>query len=197
MNRIGLGALLLAILGCRVTLRFDDQDAAEAGTARCASDGDCHLSSLHCDPSSGQCVACVADVQCTAASRPRCDVALHRCVECGVAQDCGAGRLCEPTTRRCLQTCLSAADCPDDETCDLADGICAECAVDGDCTASGRPHCDPSLSRCVDCVDDEQCADPTRHCDRTVGHCVGCLSSNDCPSAQLCDPASSTCVVPP
>lgn len=190
-----LGATVLAAPGCRLTLRFDDRDA-EAGTAGCVSDTDCLLTTLHCDRPSGQCVACVSDQDCTGVGRPRCDFALHRCVQCGVAQDCGSGNICEPTTRRCLKTCLSTAECPDDQTCDVAGGTCAECATSGDCTDRDRPSCDPKLGHCVACVDDDGCSDPTRHCDRTTGQCVGCTSSGDCGSSQLCDPASSTCVLP-
>ncbi|HSS39142.1 MAG TPA: hypothetical protein VLT58_10265, partial [Polyangia bacterium] len=91
---VGLGA-------CSVQLRFDPPDAKAAPDAKagsdakaapdaargCKTDQDCPLTTLHCDSSSGQCLACVEDGNCTSASSAHCDAALHRCVQCGADQD--------------------------------------------------------------------------------------------------------------
>jgi hypothetical protein len=128
------GLLAGANTGCQITLRFGEPDAA-SGAVGCISDDGCPIPSLHCDLSSGQCVPCVSDVDCAGSDRPRCDIALHRCIECGIAQDCGNGYVCEPTTHRCQQTCLSSDQCTEDvETCDASRDVCIGCLADIDCT---------------------------------------------------------------
>ena len=191
-----VAALVAAVSGCNVTLRFGDADAA-VGNAPCNAGQSCPLPSLFCDPSSGQCVACVSDGNCGSADRPRCDVALHVCVECGATQDCAAGWLCEPNTRTCVEACTSSGSCRDAApTCDTTRGICASCSGNASCDGNAKPYCDPSTDRCVACVTDQNCRFADLHCDRTTGRCVGCLSSSDCPPPQLCDPASSDCTWP-
>jgi hypothetical protein len=77
-----LAAFVVAALGlcaCNVQLKFNAPDAAGG----CTKDQDCPLKTLRCDPESGECVACARDSDCASASRPVCDVALHRCVQCG------------------------------------------------------------------------------------------------------------------
>src|SRR5437763_14838175 len=96
-----LAAFCLAAFGlgaCHVQLSFGAPDAG----GPCATDQDCPLKTLHCDPVSGQCLACVRNSDCTSASRPICDVALNRCVQCGADQDCAAGApgwRCMPSAR--------------------------------------------------------------------------------------------------
>ncbi|HVT08813.1 MAG TPA: hypothetical protein VHO67_15250 [Polyangia bacterium] len=209
--------VLLAALGaagCRVNLTFDPPDAArvsdagragdaahgpDAGDAArgCATDHDCPLSTLHCDPLSGQCLACVLDGDCGSASRPVCDAALHICVQCGADQDCGggaAGWRCVKTTRSCVRTCASGADCaPAGNWCD--EGVCAQCDDDHECTGA-RAHCDTATRQCAGCVADAQCTTAAApHCDRTSGQCVGCLTTADCASG-VCDPSTWTCKTP-
>jgi hypothetical protein len=184
---VGLGA-------CRVQLKFDAPDGA-AGAAGCATDQDCPLASLHCDPLSHECWACVADTDCASSSRPRCDAALHRCVQCAIDQDCAAGWRCVGTTRSCVRTCATAADCSAAGTwCD--DSLCAQCDDDHGCTGS-RVVCDPATRQCTSCVTDAQCTTAAApHCDRTSGQCFGCLSTADCASGS-CDPIDWTCKTPP
>ncbi|MGH7283938.1 MAG: hypothetical protein ACRELY_20625, partial [Polyangiaceae bacterium] len=103
MSRIAIATILLVMIAaaCDGEFRFEDidggpgsgtldggADGASGGDAiapgsGCKIDGDCKLSTLHCDSPSGTCVACVLDSNC-AAPLPRCDAALHRCVACGV-----------------------------------------------------------------------------------------------------------------
>lgn len=180
---VGLGA-------CRVKLSFDAPDAAGG----CATDRDCPLTSLHCDPVSGQCLPCVRDADCVTAAQPRCDLALHICIQCGADQDCAAGSKCVALTRSCVRTCATGSDCATPGTsCD--DGLCAQCDDDHGCT-SPRTFCDPATRQCTSCVVDAQCTTPAApHCDRTGGRCVGCLTTADCATG-ICDPSDWTCKAP-
>ncbi len=177
--RLGLlvGAL---VAGCHGQLRFDD--------ATCAADGDCGIASLHC--MAGACVACTSDAHCTTPGLPRCDLALHRCIECGVSNDCAANQTCR--TGHCFTPCVTATTCTAaTPRCD--DGFCVQCDDGVGCTTASTPHC---LShRCVGCLADTDCAGTTPHCDVVTRACVQCQANTDCPNAQpLCDPTTGRCL---
>ena len=203
MSRPRLAVLLAALAApaCQVTLRFDGPDAArppDASVAHgCVSDQDCPLASLHCDPISGQCFACVSDGDCaTTSGRPRCDAALHICVQCGTDQDCPTGTKCSAPTRSCVKTCGTGSDCAATGVwCD--DGMCAQCDDDFHCSGA-HPYCDLTTDQCVACVNDGQCGTTpgAPHCNRTTGGCVACLTSGDCSAGTVCDPADWTCKTP-
>ena len=182
-------ALALAA-ACDGTFAFDQH--ADASLGPCASDSDCPIASLHCEVASGVCVPCVDDTACTTAGYPRCDTALHLCVECGSSRDCpGSGATCTET-HRCAQSCLTSSECPAPSPyCDLTELVCAACTSGAPC-ASGV--CDHESGRCVDCISDAQC--PGSYCQRALGKCVDCVLSSQCPaSAPVCDPASWTCIL--
>ena len=101
-SRVAWLALAALATACDGVLAFDDRvdgsasdgsatDAAFDGAssdgapASCNADSACKLPSLHCDVVSGACVACIDDAQCATSALRRCDVALHRCVQCAVA----------------------------------------------------------------------------------------------------------------
>jgi hypothetical protein len=190
-----LAAFLLAAFGvgaCRVRLDFGTPDAASTSTG-CATDQDCPLTTLHCDHLSGKCVACARDTDCTSPSRMICDNELRICVECSANQDCGGGAsgwTCVPTTKSCLRSCASAADCASGSWCD--DGLCVHCDDDHGCAGK---LCDPASHQCTICVSNAQCPVGDM-CDRTSGQCVGCLSTADC-AMGVCDPADWACKTPP
>jgi hypothetical protein len=202
------------LFACRGQLRLDDDGGSpsdDAGlgedtqapaidgapSAGCANDVDCHLSTLHCDPLSGACVACLSDDQCTDPTKHRCDAALHRCVECGVDGDCGTGKVCVPGTRRCAATCHQLTDCVfSGYFCDTTRSICVRCTGDSVCSGfdPDTPLCDLD-GQCVECLSDAVCPATKPRCDRTTGSCVMCLGASDCKGATpLCDPKTSTCV---
>ncbi|MES1210504.1 MAG: hypothetical protein ABUS79_31580, partial [Pseudomonadota bacterium] len=144
---VGLGA-------CRVKLSFDPPDAGGG----CATDRDCPLKTLHCDPLTGACFACVSNTDCVTSARPVCEAALHICVECGADQDCAAGSTCVKQTRSCVRACAVGTDCaPAGSWCD--DGLCAQCDDDHECTSAGA-HCDPATFQCTSCVTDAHCTTP-------------------------------------
>lgn len=215
---LGTIVCVLVAAACDGEFRFDDSaDGAKIGTGAdagldatssqdggsgpgCKNDGDCKLTSLHCDVPSGQCLACLSDSNC-AAPFPRCDAALNRCVACGVDGDCqvDAGQKCDVTSRHCVQTCSSpiSDDCPKDEpVCDTSRGQCYRCTSDLECTFSDTDRlCDVNDGLCVGCRVDTDCKSDKPRCDPVSEECVACVDSGDCPaSAPLCDPTTLTCV---
>lgn len=179
------GALAALLVGaCRVDLRFDDSG--------CGVDADCRLSSLHC--LANVCVACVSDAHCTTPGLLRCDTANHRCVECGLAGDCSAGKICK--SNRCVVPCTSTATCSTTAPiCD--DGSCLECDDGVGCKASPvGPTCLGHF--CVQCATDAQCSGAAPRCDVVTHKCVACAANVDCPAATpLCDVGVGRCVAVP
>jgi hypothetical protein len=178
-----LVAAALAAASCREEIRFDDLAAAP-----CATDPDCLLPSMHCY--NGGCVACTTDAHCTAPGFPRCDLALHRCVECGVAADCGAGRVCR--TGRCATSCTTAATCPlSAPICD--DLACGQCDDGRGCAGSpAGPICFEHV--CGACANDAGCGGAAPRCDPVTHDCVECQRNADCPAARpLCDVSVGSC----
>lgn len=209
MSRAALAVLLAALApaACQVMLRFDPPDGSASrdatgvqdapATHGCARDQDCPLPSLHCDPSSGQCLACVSDGNCAStAGRPRCDPALNVCVQCVGDLDCPAPGKCIRATQSCVKTCTASSDCGSGTIyCD--DGLCAQCDDDFHCTGA-HSYCDRAKDQCVGCFSDTQCAGDAAapHCNRTIGACVGCLTGSDCPAGMACDPTDWSCKPP-
>lgn len=176
---------MLTIASCRDDILFDD-------LTTCTLDADCLLPSLHCN--AGQCVACTSDAHCTTPGFPRCDVAMHRCVQCGVSADCTNGGTCH--TGECLTSC--SAGCPsafpicDDQVC----GQCDDDVVDSCAGSPSGPICFEHF--CGTCKDDTACKGATPRCDPVTHQCVQCQASGDCSSsAPLCDPVAGRCVAPP
>jgi len=214
MRRLWASVLALAALrgllpACHGELTFDDptdgglptMDATQGADANvppvdCRTNGGvCPLAKLHCETTSGACVACISDSHCTAPF-PRCDTAVHRCVGCGTVGDCVPGNVCEQTV--CVPSCGDGGVCPGNSTCHSESQICKECQADPDCKNSDKAHlCEPKTGRCIECLTDGDCAPGHPRCDLVLGRCVRCLASSDCPSAQsVCDPDTETCVNP-
>jgi hypothetical protein len=166
-----------------------------AGQAPCLTDMDCPLSTLHCDPVSGDCFACVDDSQCTDPGLPRCDSALHSCVQCGVSTDCASGQVCEPTARQCVTACPDAGRCPASAPLCNSNGVCVGCQINADCTrAAGGTTCNTATGQCVQCVSKAQCTSLLAPlCNPTTNRCVGCVSTADCREG-YCDPVQHVCV---
>jgi hypothetical protein len=178
-----------------------DADADAKGPVDEADGGcpDCILDSLHCDPGSRQCVACVVNAQC---NKPRgiCDQSSHRCVECEHTDDCPnyPAFVCSPTLD-CVPVCMTDADCPPSEQCG-PQGICVECLYSQDCVSGRGPaqmqgFCDPAIWKCAECTSTVPCP-RNLYCDLMSDRCVGCLSMMDCPPGEVCDPNDLYCVGP-
>ncbi|MFO0745028.1 MAG: Ig-like domain-containing protein [Myxococcota bacterium] len=131
------------------------------------------------------------DAGCAAAA-PICDEqsgAFGTCYECLVDADCGAGRICDETTRTCANCHDSVAGDGTDDGCTLLVPICDQPAQLGD-------------GECEVCLDDEPpggldvgCSEAHPACDTAAdAHvCVECLADADCDQNEVCDP-SHTCV---
>jgi hypothetical protein len=201
-------AVALVIASCNGEFRFDEMVDGSPGVPEasvesspppptsCKSDADCKLSTLHCDTVSGACVPCLIDAHCTMTGFPRCDAALHRCVQCGVTGDCPSGQVCQVEARTCVTSCNNLAGCimVAAPLCDLNRGFCIRCLMDLECFQDNMKVCDTSDGQCVACLQDSQCSGAKPRCDRYAGTCVACLTGADCPPAKpLCDPSTGTC----
>jgi hypothetical protein len=188
---IAAGALFafaaVALGSCHEDLVFDE-------LSTCATDPDCLLPSLHCNPTDGQCVACVNDTHCTAPGFPRCDTAIHRCVECGLTSDCALGAVCR--SGRCAIPCTTSTVCPAAANrCD--DGYCVQCDDGVGCAGSpAGPIC--AGHTCVECKDDTTCGGAKPRCDPVTQDCVECQKNADCPAARpLCNVSIGACAAIP
>ena len=176
---------------------IDDQsvaaDVAQPPTA-CTDDTTCPAPS-HCDLPSGTCVACVSDDQCAGVSgHPRCDTALHRCVECGNNQDCGSSSVCESSTHMCVRVCTDENQCVAPSVhCNEILQRCYECTSNSECLSPSRPRCELLTGRCFQCTSNAHCSGATHRCDVATFTCVECIAGSDCASG-LCNPATRTCI---
>jgi len=84
--------------------------------------------------------------------------------------------------------CHSDADCQlTSLRCHAASSRCVECLDDQDCATSERPHCDTELFRCVDCTEDDHCMADAR-CDTVERRCApSCTTLQDCAEAHACN----------
>ncbi|RKH67094.1 hypothetical protein D7W81_14425 [Corallococcus aberystwythensis] len=98
---------------------------------------------------------------------------------CTQDEDCLASELCHPSAKRCVQTCITGADCPDTaKACDLlsptgSQRIC-KCSTDALCN-EGRSTSElvcsiPDAICTPKCTADAECAEGQR-CDTSNGHC--------------------------
>ena len=193
----GAAVVLLACGSCGTETWSFDADAgagSEAAAPGCTNDTECTPSTLHCDPASGQCVACVNDSQCTQPGLPRCDTALQQCVQCGVTGDCPPGDVCEPSSHTCLVSCADGGVCPAGTQCSQPRAVCVGCGGNADCVnASTGPVCDAASGLCVECTSDSQCSSPKRRCNPADDQCVQCLTNADC-GGDPCNLSTYTCV---
>lgn len=157
----------------------------------CTSEGECGLSTLHCDVERGACVECRSDVDCTSGERRVCDTGSGRCMGCRGDADCEASRRCETATHRCVERCSDFRPCPRG-LCEEATGRCIECAPG---TACGDRGVCATSAVCVECRNDADCAAAGEEprCDVFLGECVHCASNADCLEGKRCDPARGEC----
>lgn len=109
--------------------------------------GTCMRDTPFCNTSTGQCVACLMDSDCTEAAAARCDTSTGACTTCTDSTQC--------------------MGITGTEVCDPSDGACVQC-LPGERSACGTNVCDARMRTCTmemersgvacsPCVSDEQC----------------------------------------
>lgn len=197
-------------------------DDAEGQCVQCTANIHCGASPTTPRCEDGSCVPCGDDAFCSGLD-PQLGQCLGggRCAECDpdTYEGCGGIRpICNRNTLAC-QACAPGecliGNCVTGRcvTCDPADPT--DCVLDpNDPTIAGPPVCQPVTSKCVDCVDDDDCADHpfgpicadgrcactaggaqcdlnTRNpvCNPDNGQCAPCTSDDDC----IGNPFGATC----
>jgi hypothetical protein len=198
-------AVLLTTVGCDSVFRFDQPassatDGGEGGASDdagsslpCTDDGMC--GGLHCQVSTGTCVACLGDADCSG-TRPRCDPSMGVCVECNATIDCSNRHSCDVVTKRCLDICFEGDEfCPGiGFSCDEKQKRCFECTSSANCLGSPNGGvCDLGIGLCVECAGNAKCPASKPVCDRRSGRCVACVTSAECGAGSVCDPVTLTC----
>lgn len=109
---------------------------------------------------------------------------------------CPTGFQC--TAGECQRECVTDDDCTADGygSCNVELGLCGQCTFDSDCP-SEAPTCDTTVSRCVGCVENDDCRIDNQaaglYCDTATQTCVaGCNGDTDCPSTQRCSGGTAT-----
>jgi len=137
-------AVLDANLGSEAEAADDENDTLEAGPAdvafvdggpdvssapdvsqTCSVDGDCTADAPLCDRSTGTCVRCESNGDCSDASAgPACDLSSGRCVPCTTDRQCSSPLArCDSTAHACVR-CLTSADCGRESFCTQATHAC-------------------------------------------------------------------------
>ncbi|WP_211276545.1 hypothetical protein [Archangium gephyra] len=107
------------------------------------------------------------------------DGGVDRNLSCTDDSNCLAAELCHPTSKVCVRTCASAADCPDSaKTCDALSGfdtrLVCKCSTDTLC------NIDRGTSDLV-------CSNPDKVCTPK------CTKDTDCASGLICETATGQC----
>jgi hypothetical protein len=115
---------------------------------------------------------CAAPLGCTGAT--------NTCAPCTANEECAQGVL--------KYVCSSSAEC-----------VQVDCLTGADCSTV-FPACDPTTFKCVDCLRDEDCNDPSslsagKKCDVSNKTCVQCLTGSDCSApTPRCDLSYHLCL---
>ncbi len=157
---------------------------------RCDDRSDCTPAEPYCEPSSGHCVACIADGHCA----PTTTCVGGRCEPrkaCVADAECAPGR-CDPDAGTCVE-CTEASHCAPEQLC--RGGHCEKqtsCTSDAACGATGR-RCLVEAGFCVDCLVLEDCGEPffcsaehvceVDRCDQGEGICRGLRLAAICNAA--------------
>jgi hypothetical protein len=166
---------------------------SDAGTLKCTADADCG-SGRTCDTATGQCKDKVGE----------------RSLSCTDNSGCLASELCHPTSKVCVQTCVSSAECPDSaKSCAVVSAtdsrkVC-QCSTGALCNV-GRATEDLVCSHldkvCTPaCTSDAACGSG-RTCDTATGQCkvpvversLSCADNAGCLASEICHPTAKVCV---
>jgi hypothetical protein len=88
-----------------------------------------------CKPTTGACVQCAADLDCTTSAAPACDTTANKCVECVQSSYCKttSAPVCDTTAEHCVQ-CLQDTDCSGATPICISQQ-CTNCTSDTQCVA--------------------------------------------------------------
>jgi hypothetical protein len=148
-----------------------------------------------CKASTNNCVACVANNDCTNTSNPSCRQSDNTCQHCNDTTVTNSGN--NPNAG-----CTGHTGTPLCKTSGGNSGSCVACLANTDCTSGGSPACrltDDTCQPCNDTTVTNNGANPNAGCAGRTGFlfcnggsCVNCLLSTQCPnSAPIC--TSNTC----
>ncbi len=126
-----------------------------------------------CDTTSGLCVQCLTNAQCTDVLSPFC--VSGNCAECNADADCAA---LDAGTPYCSQAlgglcveCTAPSQCPtDNEGCDSSGGNCGSCTLSADCPSP--LGCGESSGLCAPFCGTQAASG--------APDCAACASSTDC-----------------
>ena len=160
----------------------------------CLTDDECaeseHCVALACQTYT----SCTNSLGCKSAAgpdskaQPICDPSIGECTACLTEADCEANQDCKGKSCVPYKTCQNSTDCSADRVCDKASKRCVACLNDNDCSASEL--CDAGECRAfVACSSDKQCTPLGQLCDTDKGKCAQCLEHTDCPETYHCQNA--------
>ena len=160
------------------TCNTQEQCVMSCGTANCTIT---ETGNNICDLPNNRCVDCMTDADCAVETTDKfCDTTtlnmaglpVFSCEACLVDAHCAAGQSC--VNNACITVC-GTANCSTNPTgndkCDLPNNRCVDCLNDADCAVEmGSPHCDTSLNP----------AGLPRYA------CEECVTAAHCPAGQVC-----------
>jgi hypothetical protein len=151
-----------------------------------------------CDTTTGFCVPCVADTDCTAVEDPTQPWITPSCLAyadggapntnpplptgggicgCSDTSQCNGGYYCSTS----YPAPSSGACTP---ACNLPAGACQQAPYNGSCPNNYQSYCNTYTGQCQSCLDDYDCTG--RNCGTPfcsdAGTCVGCFTGDDCQS---------------
>lgn len=162
----------------------------------CAVDSDC-APPLKCNVTSGSCVQCNGDSDCTTGLK-KCGP--YECLQCAADSDCtvngakiGLGT-CDPAHILC-ESCATDADCktPALPRCNAVNPTvsayhqCSQCSTDADCSGQGFTGCDALHGTCSTCKANRECAAVHAGSTCFLGLCT-CFDDSFCKGRQTCQP---------
>jgi hypothetical protein len=147
----------------------------------------------NCVPGTGFCERCSSKDECSSGwfclQHPQLG---GICVQpCG-DDWCPPGDACDVQQQRCAHGCTSDQHCSDGRVCDSEQSLCVQCVENQDCAQGNEPEervC--ANHRCVECTGDEQCDAPRPFCVST--RCSECKKDEDCGQNRFCAFARGRC----
>jgi hypothetical protein len=139
--------------------------------AACKAGDTCPVATPMCH-SSGRCVVCTMDSQCSTPATPICSANMNTCVACTSDMQCMTKALAQAA-------CVTATD--GGASAGAAVGTCVECTNDSFCKTPTKPIC--GSTTCTGCTADPQCAGKSADlpaCLTAIGSCVECTAHSHC-----------------